>query len=541
MAQSRPPWDPRTSPLRSVALLVCLLALSGTQPVAGQAQLEGPWGAGLGFEAFAGSIDFHPDLLLERQTLAGALGGLKLGRDVSLLGFYWRGTTDQLDRVEDIEGWGGEFQFDINFRGGLKPFVLAGGGRINFRDGFLDEVGLPRDPENILILGAGLAWDVNPWFRITGAARDYLIEVPEVSINPTDQPTDGGTLVSSWMFTGGLQFRLGGQPRQVGIGGGAGATAVAGAQGAAVIPVPESGEIRVSYGADAQFADQAGVIVTAEGDTIQVVGSAAAVAAVNQILQTELGYLDALFPESTSLAGGRQPVTGERADTLQRRMAHRMNEIFDYLMMIEADEIRTTLRAQLEAAGVGESATNVVLARADTVLNARLARLEVESARVDDEQSLARQRYERDKALRRFAAPYMGANFSNGGQFVVGGRVGLNTSWQQDRWAWVPEVALGFGAGGVSALVQGGLQYHVHTSRSWGPYLGLGGGFLVLSDPIGDRDGANFVFTPSVGISGQSTALAQGLGGSAWGWFAEFQGVAFFDLNRVLVGLNWAY
>ena len=523
--------------LGRVAALFALGALvSGTPGLTAQA-IEGPWGAGIGFEAFAGAIDFNSQLDLERQTVVGALGGLKLGRDVSLLGYYWRGTADDLSRAEDIESWGGEFQFDLNFGSAFKPFLLAGGGRINFLEDYLDEDGEPREDENVLIIGGGLAWDVNRWFRITGTARDYIIEVP------ADPVVDGGesTLVSSWMFTGGLQFRLGGQPERIGVGAAALAAGGAAPGGAAIVPVPESGQILVTYGADAQFAGDATTIVTPEGDTIAVSGSAAAIVAVNQILQTELGYIDALYPEYTSLEGGRQPLEGERADTLERRMAQRMNEIFDYLMVVESDQVRTTLRAQLEAANVGDDATDQVMARADTVLDARLAQFQATSVVVADEQTLARERYERNKALRRFAAPYMGGNFSNGGQFLIGGRVGLNTTWQADRWAWVPEVTIGFGGGGVSTLVQGGLQYHFPSSSWWDVYTGLSGGILVLSDQVGDQDGARFVFTPLVGFSGESAEIAQGLGGGAWGWFAEYQAVGFFDLNRILVGLNWAY
>ena len=90
-------------------------------------------------------------------------------------------------------------------------------------------------------------------------------------------------------------------------------------------------------------------------------------------------------------------------------------------------------------------------------------------------------------------------------------------------------------------MVQGGLQYFFASTGAVEFYGGLSAGLLVMSDSIGDRSGASFVFTPAVGITGESAELAEGVGGTAWGWFAEYQAVGFFDLNRLLVGLTWAY
>lgn len=518
------------------------------EPLEAQVLVEGDWGLGLVVEPFAGSIDFNEELFLDRQSVAGALAGLKLGRDVGLLGYYWRGVTDEFDRVEEIESWGGEIQLDIHLGGPVKPYLLGGAGRLTFRDDFLDPEGRTRDDQSVLILGGGLAWDVNGWLRLEGAARNYLMEPPDF---PVVDPRAAGNddLVSSWMFSGGIALRVGGQPRRVQAGGPAVAQAGAVAAGnAALVPVPETGEIRVTYGvpgvsgaAGAQPTDNPAVFVTPEGDTVLVAGVATSVEAVRRLLTTELGYLDAIFPESTSLEGGRDPITGERADTLERRMAARLNEAFDYLMAVEADAVRLALFQQLNAEGVGQEATDRVMARADTVLNARLDLMADHRARVDAEQDEARRLFELRKSRRRFAAPYGGANFTNGGQFVIGTRLGLNTTWQRDRWAWVPEVALGFGAGGVTTLVQGGLHYFFPTSGTVEFYGGLSAGMLVLSEPIGDRSGADFVLTPAAGITGESAEIASGLGGGAWGWFAEFQGIGFFDLNRVLVGLRWAY
>jgi hypothetical protein len=527
--------------------VVGIAIATSAAPVSGQVLVEGDWGLGLVVEPFAGSIDFADEIFLNQQAVAGALGGIKLGRDVGLLGYYWRGVTNEFDRVEEIESWGGEIQLDIHLGGPVKPYLLGGGGRLVFREDFLDPGNRERADQSVLILGGGLAWDVNPWLRLEGAARNYLMEPPDFFV--VDPQTNGRDLVSSWMISGGIALRVGGQPRRVRAGGAAATQAGAVAAGnAALVPVPETGEIRVTYGAPggddmtgAQATGDPAVLVTPEGDTILVVGAAASAAAVRRLLTTELGYLDAIFPESTSLEGGREPVTGERADTLERRMAARFNEAFDYLMAVEADAIRLALYQQLNAEGVGQAATDRVMARADTVLDARLALMVEHRATVDAAQGQARRLFELRKSRRRFAAPYGGANFTNGGQFVLGGRLGLNTTWQQDRWSWVPEVALGFGAGGVTTLVQGGLHYFFSTSGAVEFYGGLGAGLLVMSEPIGDRSGADFVLTPAVGITGESAQLAEGLGGGAWGWFAEFQGIGFFDLNRVLVGLRWAY
>jgi hypothetical protein len=536
--------QPGRPPLPSGLAIAVMAIASWAAPATGQVLVEGDWGPGLVVEPFAGSIDFADELFLDQQAVAGALGGIKLGRDVGLLGYYWRGVTDEFDRVEGIESWGGEIQLDIHLGGPVKPYLLGGAGRLVFREDFLDPENRERDDQSVLILGAGLAWDVNRWLRLEGSARNYLMEPPSF---PVIEPlASGNDLVSSWMISGGIALRLGGQPQRVQAGGAAGGPAGAIAAGdVAVVPVPETGEIRVTYGAGAVTGALAtggpAVLITPEGDTILVAGAAASAAAVQRLLATELGYLDAIFPESTSLEGGREPITGERADTLERRMAARFNEAFDYLMAVETEAIRLALYQQLNAEGVGQEATDRVMARADTVLDARLGLIAGHRVTVDAEQDQARRLFELRRSRRRFAAPYAGANFSNGGQFVLGGRLGLNTTWQQDRWSWVPEVALGFGAGGVTTVVQGGLHYFFPTNGAVEFYGGLSAGVLVMSEPIGDRSGADFVLTPVVGITGESTEIAAGLGGGAWGWFAEFQGIGFFDLNRVLVGLRWAY
>ena len=49
-------------------------------------------------------------------------------------------------------------------------------------DDFVDPDGRERDDQSVLILGAGLAWDVNGWLRLEGAARNYLMEPPDFPV-----------------------------------------------------------------------------------------------------------------------------------------------------------------------------------------------------------------------------------------------------------------------------------------------------------------------------------------------------------------------
>ena len=133
-------------------------------------------------------------------------------------------------------------------------------------------------------------------------------------------------------------------------------------------------------------------------------------------------------------------------------------------------------------------------------------------------------------------AAYLGPSFGGDFQFIVGGQIGLRSPARQ--LSIVPEAALGFGAG-TSALIGVGGHYSLRAEGATRPYVGLSMGLLVVSEPLGDVEGSNLVFTPKFGVTIDSDAARSLFGSRAAGWIVEYQAVDFFSLNRLLFGVRW--
>lgn len=163
---------------------------------------------GLFAEPFAGRLDFARGLELERQYLAGARAGLDVNRNVGVRAYYWRGVDRDFSETEPIEGYGGEAQFNLGTGPGLVPFLVAGGGRIQFRDGFEDAEGNERGAENHLILGGGLSVALADRARIEVGARNLLFSASR----DLEDVTSPDELRSNWMYTAGLSLSFGADP-----------------------------------------------------------------------------------------------------------------------------------------------------------------------------------------------------------------------------------------------------------------------------------------------------------------------------------------
>ncbi len=165
---------------------------------------------GLFAEPFAGRLDFDDDLGLDRQYLAGARAGLDVNRNVGVRAYYWRGVDRDFSETEPIEGYGGEAQFNLGTGPGLVPFLVAGGGRINFRDGFENGNGEDdtRLPENHLVLGGGLSVALADRARIEVGARNLLFSTSR----DLEDVTSPDELRSNWMYTAGLSLSFGADP-----------------------------------------------------------------------------------------------------------------------------------------------------------------------------------------------------------------------------------------------------------------------------------------------------------------------------------------
>lgn len=170
-------------------------------------------GASFPVGLFAGELQFDDAAGLPDQRVAGVRAGITFNSLVSLQGFYWRGVNDDFDGVQDVRGYGLEGRFDLGSGTGVSPFVIAGGGRIDYPDA--DEVAADdpfagRDDQTALILGAGLALRLTDRLDVEVAARDYLLD----ATGDLEDVSDPGELTNNWLFSAGVSLNLGGTTAQ---------------------------------------------------------------------------------------------------------------------------------------------------------------------------------------------------------------------------------------------------------------------------------------------------------------------------------------
>ena len=138
---------------------------------------------------------------------------------------------------------------------------------------------------------------------------------------------------------------------------------------------------------------------------------------------------------------------------------------------------------------------------------------------------------------------YSGVTVNDGAQILIGGRFDLGAiGGGNSRFHFAPEIAFGAGSGGRSTMLVGNVQYmfgkyNVGT-RAIQPHVYGGVGILNFSDRVGTRDGLEGIINLGYGVSipllknPDATRAAPVL-------TIEHQGVDFFQLNRLLVGLSW--
>jgi hypothetical protein len=102
----------------------------------------------------------------------------------------------------------------------------------------------------------------------------------------------------------------------------------------------------------------------------------------------------------------------------------------------------------------------------------------------------------------------------------------------------VPELAFGFGNGGTSFYGAANAMYEIGPIARVRPRVALGAGLLNFNEAVGGRDGLAFVVTPSYGVSVPLDRLRL-LGRAVPELVVEHQGIDFFDLNRIVVGIGW--
>jgi hypothetical protein len=496
---------------RCALVITFLVAPSGLA-----AQNPSPWDLAVSFGAFGGQFQFADSTHLPTQEMFGGSVAVDFGRGVLLRGYYWQGVTEDLDATDPMFGYGGEIQFDVNLFSAVKPFFVGGLGSMDFGADYEDELGRTPEKTTTYDLGAGVAIDLARWLRLEVAARNYLFEGPRL-----EDMEVADTRHSSLLLTGGVTITLGRRKTAPSV-----RSIIAGETAqvpAGMVLVPGA---------------QAGV--AALNDSLRGgLPTPLADGAVRSILTVEIGYLDALFPDQAKLGEERSPISGERADTLKARLTYRMHEAFDYLATAEAAAVLAELDAQLDAYGITLDAKDEILTAARETLAQRVWLVEAEGREQLIQLDSAMAWEDAEARRRRRLSGALGGSFGNGTQFLMGGQLGLAAPWSPN-FSFVPEVTLGFFDGGVSALVQGSLRYF-YSRDGAEPYGGLGLGVLVLSGTLGDLSGSSVALTPILGVEIPATGMRDVFGEGLKGYFVEYQGVGFFDLHRLVFGLNWGF
>lgn len=226
----------------------------------------------LPIDVFAGRFDFASSSNIPQQNIVGVRTGIDFGPLVGLRGFYWRGTNDDFNRTQGVQGFGGEAQFSLNAGPGINPFLIAGAGQVDFTSGY-DRItaGAARvvpDDQTALILGGGAKIPIGSRLVLTASARNWLMGRG----GPTEDAADVSQLRSNWQYALGFSFGVGGRGNK--------RREVARRTVDTIYVDSAGGRLRVreagklaNAGRDAEARERAGIreafVVTAAGDTLR--------------------------------------------------------------------------------------------------------------------------------------------------------------------------------------------------------------------------------------------------------------------------------
>ena len=483
------------------ALAAAGAALAGCAAPAATQRL----GPTIPMELFVGRQEFAAELRVADQDLAGVRLGVDLADFFGISGFYWRGLNEDHNGVAPLQAFGGEVQLNLNSGRGVTPFLVGGIGRVDFMEGFADLDGNQPEDRTAGIVGGGARLDLGR-VGLTAAARSYLFETSD---------SIGDDLRSNLQLTAGLSFRLGS----------------ARSRRAAVVPPPQV--VRATPDT---------VYVTRDGEQVRRGDDEPENFVTIPIPREGEIYLrygsgdSSAINRRQSIEGG--PLTDAQLDAVRRQVLADLEPVLRQLLAAQREALREMVREELARSGGGALSPEAEQ-RLVEELEARLAlRLRDEVDRVEVGPDGRRHAPGFAPRLRAWRA-YIGGNLDRPRQVVVGARVDLGAlDVRRPALRVVPEFAVGTGAGGVSVLMAGNLQYEFPLFELSGtpvqPYAYAGAGLFYLSEPPRNRANweavLNFGYGASVPVPGRS-------GGPRL--FLEHQGIDLFDLNRLLVGLRF--
>jgi hypothetical protein len=454
------------------------------------------------------------------------------------------------DATSRLRGYGGEAQFNLNSAPGLAPFIVLGGGRMDFMDGFREEqFDATPDDQNFLVAGGGVGIRLTDNFRLNLAARDHMFS--EVDLENLAQPDQ---LQHNWMFSAGVAYAVGrsapdtrtmpqpvrapaeadqparddteqrasatdnrdasaesGMTRETTTTDSSALATATSSDRILQIPVPERGELYVRYG---------------DSGKLQVTELPAQLTA-NQLTAAELRA--ALNRKAAEDGDG---FTNAELNELARAVAERLDSTHtsSRAMTIGPDELRQIVREELRRLDLAEAVQDAVReqridsrARDDADLRVSIEQPEAEEAADEGIGSSLEQ-----------PAGYMAVAFNDPESLVFGARVDAGSMRSFPNIVFVPEVALGFPSDGTSLLAAGNLEYRFGTMSitngfSLRPMASLGAGLLSVPDETTE------------GVINVNYGFSSGFGDdtSSLRWFVAHQGIDFFDRNRLAFGLTW--
>ena len=139
---------------------------------------------------------------------------------------------------------------------------------------------------------------------------------------------------------------------------------------------------------------------------------------------------------------------------------------------------------------------------------------------------------------------YIGFGLEKPKQFILGGRLDIGPiTAKEKRLRLVPEFALGLGGGGISVMAVMNAEYGITNIKTGNytivPYARMGFGVLGFGGDIEGRDTEGVLnFTYGISIDPRKNGVFRGLGNPAF--IAEHQIIDLFDLNRIVIGLQWS-
>jgi len=172
-------------------------------------------GFNLGLEAVAGKMVFNNNLLFRDTWMAGGSAGFDIGPYVGLRGFYWRAMEEgSFTSFDDLAMWGGEMRMKLNTSGGMVPFIMLGGGKMDVNNGYrgrmissTDTIGVALSDANdagFAMGGAGLLIPLGRNLKIFGSARAVL-----TSSSPINDLSAPEEIFTSWFYSAGIKLNFG--------------------------------------------------------------------------------------------------------------------------------------------------------------------------------------------------------------------------------------------------------------------------------------------------------------------------------------------